>query len=776
MSSQTTNIYCTRDQSISQTYPNSAMLATTTLILVGVDSGTNTSYDGACMYFPNQSYIPYGSKIFAAYISYYAFSSGYFVGKRMDTATYNEGGMTYNNQGTFQNMGNGYSSGVGWQTYSGTGGTAVATQLQACVDAQTERWWQLGKYDASSSNYFAVAAREYGYGYYNSSIWAAYGQRPAPSATNGIRQVGATWAAIPGADSYGIWLDGVYQGATGATSWTSGYVNAGSHNVGVAAYFNDYSAFGNTATISVSATNGTYPVAPTISNLDSPIRKKFTLTAPQIYQGNDRYWFYVNDPLGNNVVSTVQASSTLNVDLMNQAAGTYQCYIAAYWTSDSNYSAFGPAAGAAITQPAISNVVITPSPRQIDIQFDRLSDAYYYYLTCQLKDGVTHFSTPYLNPMSGTKINYSFIDVKSGSHVITATPVYNNGYTGLTTQLSTSGSADQPVMNVTPNVQSNVPFYRSFIASTPVWSLSSVLAQKPSSFDFRLDGITIQNETRYYTIFSGITSGTHGVEVRAKWSDGDVSTWSSSTVVSGIIAPQVGNIFARQRQTTITAPNAVATPSGGIISNAISGQYYVATSTNMNDFGLTDIENTFDATRRINEGCPSTLTSVSISSTTSSILVNRPTGMSAADTWNVYISRNDRNTLTRGKTSTSSNIYARDIPFATTQIRLVDFVLETNQAKIGKVDLMWATPVNLFASDLPTSYKVERATAPVQDSSGGNYNAANWTNVTNSSNAKLYGTQALKFYENGLDSKWYFYRISPVYTNETGPSTPLVIF
>lgn len=84
----------------------------------------------------------------------------------------------------------------------------------------------------------------------------------------------------------------------------------------------------------------------------------------------------------------------------------------------------------------------------------------------------------------------------------------------------------------------------------------------------------------------------------------------------------------------------------------------------------------------------------------------------------------------------------------------------SNEAKTGQVDLAWVAPTGV--GDNPTTYIVERAPSVPANSPTGT--PGSWTNIT-SINGGLYGS-SLRFYNDKVDTKYWFYRVIAVYSNE----------
>lgn len=572
------------------------------------------------------------------------------------------------------------------------------------------------------------------------------------------RAVTGYWNGSPGADRYDCYLYVVGSGAlytSGSTSGTSiTFPNIPTYQQYILTVYPIYNGYGNAAPQSTGAINTApaIPNPPTVA-FDTPLKKELTFYNQGSYLYGNSSWDY-HAWIGDNTVgpNTVEVagqtagSTVINLMGMTYHGGSTGVYQRARY-SDGDVSQWSAVGVGLTTEPAITNLTATSNLyREIDLTWTTLKDAAYYNV---FKDGGAAVKVN--QPGSGSTAYCTFTDIKSGQHTFVVTPVYTNGYTGMVTSGNISGTAILPTP-IIPTAVADSPKKRQITVTGTALYLSD-------GFEFRRDGDdkTIITTAGTSNTFTKVPQGNHAVQVRAVWSDGDKSPWSTALGSLLTTTPFPTTVAARQKSAPIGAPTVTVSGTG------MTGAYFVATSVNL---ATTRTAVTIGTqSRAYNESSPSDITGDPFVLSNQGIIVTKPTNCTGTDTWNIYMGT-DRNNLKR---------IQANLTVATTTKAITAYTAPTtNEAKLGGVDLSWVAPTGQDVTDTVT-YRVERA-------------PSNPINVANGSPGAYVDVTALgggvpglgsgiylttNFWHDGLDTKYWFFKVTALYNNDS--STPIEI-
>lgn len=599
---------------------------------------------------------------------------------------------------------------------------------------------------------------------------------PNPIVTTDVsvpRSFSASWNSNPDINGYSLQYAGGAATQQVGTTFTANNQHSGNKQLIVTGTFtvpvNETAKYGdNGEPIPTTTVNAVVVVpgtaAPTAQG-DTPYRRAIRVTLPyalaadnygfanydvRIMRASDNTQFAIHTGVSPTAGTTDFGTGATYNTLPD---GSYYAQVRENW-ADGDLTAWSVASAAVIvsTPTATGLFATTNGIRTVSATWTRIADAASYDITLSGVGGSTQ-NIP--NPASGATVSATWNDVKAGSHNVTVTPKYTNGYVGNVNSATTTAVVLLPTPDA-PAVTGDSPAKRQIAVSaqaTPAAYFNAV------NWEFMRDGtVSSGNQTQNYT-FNQVPSGLHTVQVRAKWADGDISPWSVSSPTVTTTSPPPTGAVARQRHAPTNVPTVVKSDVGGTIA---VNTYFVAVSTNRGGPAAVDAATPVGETARvINESTPSPLAQIIATAGTSTITVSKPDDqLFAGDTWNVYIGT-DRNSLKR---------VAQSVPAATANFVITDYVAPTqNDAKIGKADLLWVAPTGV--GDAPLYYKVERAPAVPNILTGA---PGTWSDITSSGNVVFYAAN-LKFLENRLDTKYWYYRITAVYTGDTSPAVEATV-
>lgn len=585
-----------------------------------------------------------------------------------------------------------------------------------------------------------------------------------PTLTTGINQVTANWPGAFGADNYTLSLrrqsDNVQ--VASRTSTVGNQVFTGLDPL-VAYYIQvtaNYSGYGSTGTFTSSSVTP-LKYQPSIPSAlgDTPYRRAIRVTAPTALPGNfghERWDFRIMTDTG------VQATSVTNIAVQSfdftdynvLPAGSYFAQVRPRWIDGRLGDWSSNSVSVSITTPTVTNVLPSNNlNKQLNVQWDRLPDAASYSISTV--PSVLTALVP--NPTSGSTVSYLFTIVRSGIYTVQVTPNYTNGYTGPVGTGTGSGVVVAPTPTF-PTGVGDTPLKRQIRVTMPGGAVSTAFFSA-EFYHIRRDNddTTILSTNALTVDMSQVPAGTHSLQARAKWVDGDLSSWSASSPLITTTTPKPTLLLARQR----SALNAVATTSvqaGGTLPT--TNTYYIAVSTNKGGARSTE---TVITTRAVNESTPSLLQAspVTVTAGNQTIRVTRPTTCQVGDTWNVYLGR-DRSVFKRVATSVVQGTATFDITSAPS-------FAGGSEAKAGGVDLSWVAPAGV--ADAPLTYRVERS--PVTNQANASSPPGGYV-LPSPGKSGLYSSN-LKFWENDVGTGWHYYRVAAVWSNETSQFVEILV-
>lgn len=612
------------------------------------------------------------------------------------------------------------------------------------------------------------------------SISVKYGYNvPAGSASSpGARTVNVSWTKAPtetNLDGYRVRLYRVSdnslayaQTATpGSTSLTFSAVKADSYYAHISSAYTDsvlggvYTNPYQTGVVTVvnAAPTQAWQIQP-----DVPFRRSVTIVYPTSQYANNDYWqaqilcangatLTVTTPVGSvpsDYRDLTDKDGTTAHGVSVQLRATWSDGDVSAWTSPQNFVMQAP--------PQIVGLTATTTEyRQITGQWNWINDCYRYKVV--MDEGLPGERTQFVtNPSGGPSVTSTITDVFTGSHTYKVTPEYNNGYqtsiNPVVFPASATGISVRPTPNQ-PTVLADNPNPREIRVTLPTSFYNM------STWEIMRDGVfTAGGFTGASGILGRVPAGSHTVMIRARYLDNDFSNWSPASTTVTTTSPAPINLAARQRSANHVPATVSTATTGGTIP---AGIYFVAYSINKAGARATETVNL--SSRAVNESTPSAAASITTTGSTSTVTITRGS-ISAGDTWNVYIGT-DKNKLKRVGTDLSST--------ATQYIITAYSAPTTNEGKHGRIDIGWTNPAT---ADAPVSFRVERApNVPPNDPNG--VTGTTWTDVSNTIRSGFYNFNS-RFYEDGLDTKFYHYRLMSRYTNDDGstdtsPSLEVVV-